>query len=68
MASSARAILSVVSCSEAAGGRFVAAGGDFRRAALEAARDAVLRGFFDIIEVPDRAPISGLTGGRKPLK
>jgi hypothetical protein len=57
-----------VSCSEAAGGRFVAAGGDFRGAALEAARDTVSRGFFDIVEVPDRAPISGLTGGRKPLK
>jgi hypothetical protein len=57
-----------VSCSEGGSGRFVAASGDFREAALEAARGPVLRGFFDIIEVPDRAPISGLTGGRKRRK
>jgi hypothetical protein len=28
----------------------------------------VWRGFFDIYGVPDRAPISGLSGSRKPLK
>src|SRR5882757_6693735 len=40
MASSARAILSLVSCSEGGSGRFVAASGDFREAALEAASGA----------------------------
>jgi hypothetical protein len=63
MASSACTILSVVSCSEGAAGRFVAAIADFR-----ATRGLVFRGFFDISGVPDRAAISVLLVRRKPLK
>src|SRR5258708_39685512 len=68
MVSRARAILSVVSCSAGGAGRFVAVACDFRAGTLEAARDTVLRGFFDILEVPDGAPISGLTGRCKRSK
>src|SRR5258708_3332894 len=63
MTSSARAILSVVSCSEDAAGRFAAAIADFR-----GRRGLVFRGFFAISGVPDPAAISGLLAGRKPLK
>ncbi|GAC1617279.1 MAG: hypothetical protein NVS4B4_02050 [Bradyrhizobium sp.] len=62
MASSACAILSVVSCPEAADGRFAAAAADFR-----VARGVVFRDFFDIFGVPDPAAITGLSAGRKPL-
>src|SRR5258708_40219571 len=68
MVSRARAILSVVSCSAGGAGRFVAVACDFRAGTLEAARDTVLRGFFDILEVPDGAPISGLTRRCNPSK
>jgi hypothetical protein len=63
MASSARAILSGVSCSEDAAGRFVAVIADFRET-----RGLVFRGFFDIFGVPDHAAISGLLVRRKPLE
>jgi hypothetical protein len=68
MASSERAILSAVSCWEGAAGRFVAAVGNLRALALEAARGTVLLGFFDILGVPDRAAISGLLTARKRPK
>jgi hypothetical protein len=51
-----------------AGGRFVAAAGNLRELALEAARGPVLLGFFDILGVPDGAAISGLSRGRKAGK
>jgi hypothetical protein len=63
MASSACAILSVVSCSADVAGRFVAAIVDFG-----AIRDLVFRGFFDIFGVPDPAALSGLLAGRKRCK
>jgi hypothetical protein len=68
MASSERAILSTVSCPEGAAGRFVAAIGNLRELALEAARGTVLLGFFDILGVPYRAAISGLLTARKRPK
>jgi hypothetical protein len=68
MVSSARAIRSSVACLGGAGGRFVAGFADFRWPALEAARDPVLLGFFDILGVPQDAPISGLAEGRKRSK
>jgi len=37
-------------------------------AALEAVREAVLVGFFDIFGVPDGAPITALDGACKRLK
>jgi hypothetical protein len=67
MASSARTIRSSERYSEGVAERFRLDIGDFREAAL-AARGLDLRGFFDIFAVPDNAPISGLLGGRKPLK
>jgi hypothetical protein len=68
MVSSARASLSALSLLALAAGPFVAAGGNFRAAALEAARGAVLLGFFGISGVPDHAALSGLLAGRKRRK
>jgi hypothetical protein len=68
MVSSARAIRSSVACFGRAGGRFVAGFADFRWPAFEAAREPVFWGFFDILGVPDDAPISGLAEGRKRPK
>jgi hypothetical protein len=68
MASSASAILSAVSCLEAAAGRFAAAVGNLRELALETARGLVLLGFFDILRVPDHAAISGQMADRKRCK
>jgi hypothetical protein len=68
MVSSARAILSELSCPEGAAGPFVAAFDDCRAAGLEAARGPDLLGFFDIFGFPDRAPITGLKVGRKRPK
>jgi hypothetical protein len=68
MASSARAILTVVSCSEELAGRFVAAIRVLAEAALVDKREPVFRDFFDMFWVPDRAALTGLSGGRKPLK
>ena len=65
MASSANAIRSAAPRSAAAGDRLVAAGGVFRCTALAPARAAALVGFFDIFGLPDAAPLTGLTGGRK---
>jgi preprotein translocase subunit YajC len=50
------------------GGRFVADIRNFGETAFEAAREPVFRGFFDILWVPDKAPISGLLGGCKRRK
>jgi hypothetical protein len=68
MDSSARAIRSAVSPSVDAVGRFAAVSGDFSWAALEAAREAVLLGFFDILGLSDDAPLTGLAEGRKQPK
>jgi hypothetical protein len=51
-----------------AAGRFVAAIGNLRELALEAARGPVLLGFFDISGVPCHAAISGQMGDRKQCK
>jgi hypothetical protein len=48
MASSARAILSAVSCCDGGGGRFVAVLGDFTEGGFETARGPDFRGFFDM--------------------
>src|SRR5260221_9890225 len=68
MVSRARAILSVVSCSAGGAGRFVAVACDFRAGTLEAARDTVLRGFFDFLEVTVGGTILGLTVRCKRFK
>jgi len=68
MDSSARAIRSSVACFGGEDGRFVAGFADFRWGAREAAREPVLLGFFDILGVPDDAPISGLAQGCKRPK
>src|SRR5207253_2240634 len=68
MVSSARTILSAASFLVHGAGRFVAADCDFREAALEAARGAVLLDFFGIFGVPDHAALSGLCRGRKRRK
>ena len=68
MVSSARAIRSSVACFGGADGRFVAGFADFRGPVPEAAREPVLLGFFDILGVPQDAPISGLAQGRKRPK
>src|ERR1700732_1578611 len=65
MVSSERAIRSAISCPEDAAGPFVADTGDFRTAARRAGRGPVLLDFFDIFCLPDDAPLTGLTGGRK---
>jgi hypothetical protein len=49
-------------------GRFAAEPGDFRWTALEAAREAVLLGFFDIFGLSDDAPLTGLAEGCKQPK
>src|SRR6202012_2954381 len=66
--SSARAIRSEVSRSEEAAGSLGAETGDFRWPALEAAREAVLLGFFDIFGLSDDAPLTGLAGACKRPK
>src|ERR1700760_1829735 len=66
IASSARAIRSGVSSAEAPLRRFAATFGSVRGADLGETQEEVLAGFFDMLQVPDGAAISGRAGGCKP--
>src|SRR5579863_5964223 len=68
IASNAHAIRSGASPPEACTAICSDVDGVFRKAALGAERGASLRGFFDILGLPDHAPLTGLTGGRKRRK
>src|SRR3569833_372712 len=68
IASSARAIRSGVSVTGFPLRRFAATFGWVREAGLAGERDGVLTGFFDMLQVPDAAAISGRAAGRKPRR